>query len=139
MAKFTYFIRERVKLNGVERGTNFETSINGINYADSRTMSIPSGSTTEILNLDNLPGAGTFVSSSVKYIRVTNFSTGPVNLQVSGSTAELNFLLQASGSFMINSEYVNETFDNFEYGDLRSIKASPVNSQAVIGYFIVAT
>jgi hypothetical protein len=139
MAKFTYFIRERVKLNGVERGTNFETSINGINYADSRTMSIPSGSTTEILNLDNLPGAGTFVSSSVKYIRVTNFSTGPVNLQVSGSTAELNFLLQASGSFMINSEYINETFDNFEYGDLRSIKASPVNSQAVIGYFIVAT
>lgn len=139
MAKFTYFIRERVKLNGVERGTNFETSINGINYADSRTMSIPSGSTTEILNLGNLPGAGTFVSSSVKYIRVTNFSTGPVNLQVSGSTAELNFLLQASGSFMVNSEYVNETFDNFEYGDLRSIKASPVNSQAVIGYFIVAT
>jgi hypothetical protein len=139
MAKFTYFIRERVKLNGVERGTNFETSINGINYADSRTMSIPSGSTTEILNLDNLPGAGTFVSSSVKYIRVTNFSTGPVNLQVSGSTAELNFLLQASGSFMINSEYINETFDNFEYGDLRSIKASPINSQAVIGYFIVAT
>jgi hypothetical protein len=139
MAKFTYFIRERVKLDGVERGTNFETSITGINYADSRTMSIPSGSITEILNLNNLPGAGTFVSSSVKYIRVTNFSTGPVNLQVSGSTAELNFLLQASGSFMINSEYVNETFDNFEYGDLRSIKASPVNSQATIGYFIVAT
>jgi hypothetical protein len=46
MAKFTYFIRERVKLDGVERGTNFETSITGINYADSRTMSIPSGSIT---------------------------------------------------------------------------------------------
>ena len=43
MAKFTYFIRERVKLNGVERGTNFETSMTGIKYADSRIMSIPSG------------------------------------------------------------------------------------------------
>jgi hypothetical protein len=139
MAKFTYFIRERVKLNGVERGTNFETSINGINYADSRIMSIPSGSTTEILNLNNLPGAGTFVSSSVRYARVTNMSTGSVNLQVSGSTAELNFLLQGSGSFMFSSEYVNETFSNFEYGDLRSIKASPVDSQATIGYFIVTT
>lgn len=139
MAKFTYFIRERVKLNGVERGTNFETSINGINYADSRVMSIPSGSTTEILNLNNLPGAGTFVSSSVRYARVTNMSTGSVNLQVSGSTAELNFLLQGSGSFMFSSEYVNETFSNFEYGDLRSIKASPVDSQATIGYFIVTT
>jgi hypothetical protein len=42
MAKFTYFIRERLKLNGVERGTNFETSITGVNYADSRVMSVPS-------------------------------------------------------------------------------------------------
>ena len=139
MAKFTYFIRERVKLNGVERGTNFETSITGINYADSRVISIPSESVTEIINLDNLPGAGTFVSSSVKYARITNMSTGSVNLQVSGSTAEMNFLLQGSGSFMFSSEYVNETFSNFEYGDLRSIKASPVDPQATLGYFIATT
>ena len=33
MANFTYFIRERVKLNGVERGTNVEKTIQGINYA----------------------------------------------------------------------------------------------------------
>ena len=70
MAKFTYFIRERLKLNGVERGTNFETSITGINYADSRVMSIPTGSVTEIINLAALPGAGTFVSSSVRYARI---------------------------------------------------------------------
>ena len=139
MAKFTYFIRERVKLNGVERGTNFETSITGINYADSRVISIPSESVTEIINLDNLPGAGTFVSSSVKYARITNMSTGSVNLQVSGSTAEMNFLLQGSGSFMFSSEYVNETFSNFEYGNLRSIKASPVDPQATLGYFIATT
>jgi len=139
MAKFTYFIRERVKLNGVERGTNFETSIDDIKYADSRVMQIPSGSVTEILNLAALPGAGTFVSSSVRYARVTNFSTGSINLQVSGSTAQFNFLLQGSGSFMFSSEYVNETFSNFEYGDLRSIKATPEDSEATIGYFIATT
>lgn len=139
MAKFTYFIRERVKLNGVERGTNFETSMTGINYADSRIMSIPSGSVTEIINLAALPGAGQFVSSSVMYARITNISTGSVNLQVSGSTAEFNFLLQGSGSFMFGSEFVSDQFANFQYGDLRSIKASPQDSEATIGYFIVTT
>ncbi len=139
MAKFTYFIRERVKLEGVERGTNYETSITGINYADGRVMSIPSGSVTEIVNLDNLPGAGTFVSSSVRYARVTNMSTGSVNLEVSGSSAQLHFLLQGSGSFMFSSEFVNETFSGFEYGDLKSIKASPLDSRATLGYFIAST
>ena len=139
MAKFTYFIRERLKLNGVERGTNFETSITGINYADSRVMSIPSGSVTEIINLDALPGAGTFVSSSVRYARISNLSTGSINLQLSGSTDQFNFLLQGSGSFIFGSEYVSGQFNDFTYGDLRSVKASPVDSEATLGYFIVTT
>ena len=139
MAKFTYFIRERLKLNGVERGTNFETSITGINYADSRVMSIPSGSVTEVINLDALPGAGTFVSSSVRYARISNLSTGSINLQLSGSTDQFNFLLQGSGNFIFSSEYVSSQFNNFTYGDLRSVKASPVDSEATLGYFIVTT
>lgn len=139
MADFTYFIRERVKLNGVERGTNVERTITGINYADERVMSIPSGSITEIINLDNLPGAGTFVSSSIKYARITNLSTGSINLQISGSTSEMNFLVTENGSFTFSSEFVNETFNDFEYGDLRSVKASPVESQATISYFLVTT
>ena len=139
MAKFTYFIRERLKLNGVERGTNFETSITGINYADSRVMSIPSGSVTEIINLAALPGAGTFVSSSVRYARITNMSAGAINLQLSGSTDQFNILLRGSGSFIFNSEHVSGQFNNFTYGNLRSVKASPVDSEATLGYFIVTT
>lgn len=139
MANFTYFIRERVKLNGIERGTNVEKTIEGINYADTRVMSIPSGSLTEVINLDNLPGAGTFVSSSVKYIRISNLSTESINLQISGSSTEMNYLVQGNGTFMLNSEFVNETFSDFEYGDLRSIKASPVDTSATLSYFIATT
>lgn len=139
MANFTYFIRERVKLNGVERGTNVEISIPDVNYADGRVMSIPSGSMTEIINVDGLPGAGTFVSSSIKYARLTNLSTGSVNIQVSGSASEMNYLVTGSGSFIFSSEYVSNTFSNFSYGDLRSIKATPIDSEATISYFIVTT
>ena len=139
MANFTYFIRERVKLNGIERGTNIEVRIPGINHSDSRIMNIPSGSITEIINVENLPGAGQFVSSSIKYARISNLSTGSINLEISGSTSQMNYLISGSGSFMFSTEFVNETFNSFTYGDLKSIKASPLDPNATVGYFIALT
>lgn len=139
-ANFTYFIRERVKLEGVERGTNVEIRIPSISYADNRIMNIPSGSVTEVINVDNLPGAGQFVSSSIKYARITNISNDNIDLHISGSTSEQHYLLAPSGSFMFSSEYVNETFNDFEYGDLRSIKAQSIEAAgSTIGYFIALT
>lgn len=143
-ANFTYFIRERVKLEGVERGTNVEIRIPSISYADNRVMNIPSGSVTEVMNVDNLPGAGQFVSSSIKYARLTNLSDDSIDLQISGSTSNQHYLLSPSGSFMFSSEYVNEEFNNFEYGDLRSIKARSIGSgedgfSSTLGYFIALT
>ena len=135
-ANFTYFIRERVKLEGVERGTNVEVRIPSISYADNRVMNIPSG----VINVDNLPGAGTFVSSSIKYARVTNLSNDNIDLQISGSTSNQHYLLSPSGSFMFSSEYVSDSFSNFTYGDLRSIKAQSIDSTgSTIGYFIALT
>jgi len=139
MANFTYFIRERVKLNGIERGTSVEVRMPGINHSDSRVMNIPSGSVTEIINVANLPGAGQFVSSSIKYARITNFSSGSINLEISGSTSKMNYLVSGSGSFMFSSEFVNETFNSFTYGDLKSVKASPLDPNATVGYFIALT
>ena len=140
MANFTYFIRERVKLEGVERGTNVEIRIPSISYADNRVMNIPSGSEVEVINIANLPGAGQFVSSSIKYARITNLSEENIDLHVSGSTSEQHYLLSPSGSFMFSSEYVNETFNDFEYGDLRSIKAQSIHSSgSSLSYFICTT
>jgi hypothetical protein len=143
-ANFTYFIRERVKLEGVERGTNVEIRIPSISYADNRVMNIPANVHTEVFNVDNLPGAGTFVSSSIKYARLTNLSDDSIDLQIFGSTSNQHYLLSPSGSFMFSSEYVNEEFNNFEYGDLRSIKARSIGSgedgfSSTLGYFIALT
>ena len=140
MANFTYFIRERVKINGRERGTSRETTLTGINYADSRIMSIPSGAMTEIINVAALPGAGTFVSSSLQYARISNMSTGSINLQILvGTSTTYNFLVAGSGSFIINSALATSTFTNFTYGDIKSVKASPMDSQAIVEYFVATT
>ena len=133
MGNFTYFIRERVQLNGIERGSNYEATINDIKSADNRVMSIYTGSLTEIINLNS------FISGSVKYVRVTNISTGSINLQLSGSSAQLNLKLDANGSLVFSSEYISSTFNNFVYGNLQSIKGSPIDRESVITYFIVTT
>lgn len=139
MANFTYFIRERVKISGRERGTSHETTLTGINYADSRIMYIPSGTMTEVINMAALPGAGTFPSSSLQYARISNMSAGPINLQISASSATYNFLVSGSGSFVISTALATSAFNNFTYGDIRSIKASPVDTTAVLEYFVATT
>ena len=40
---------------------------------------------------------------------------------------------------MFSTEFVNETFNSFTYGDLKSIKASPLDPNATVGYFIALT
>lgn len=139
MANFTYFIRERVKINGVERGTNYEATISDVNHADNRVMTLQSGSMVDIVKLDDIVGAGTFVSSSLAYLRLSNHSTGSVNVQITGSAASTNLLLEGKGTLMLNTEFADNTFSNFEYGSISSIKAQPVESTAVIEYFVVTT
>ena len=89
MADFTLFIKERVLLEGTERGSDYILTISGIENADNRIVTIPSGSETTIFKYNDAPGAGTFTSSSFKYGRVSNYSTTTtVNLKVSSSSEE---------------------------------------------------
>lgn len=139
MANFTYLIKERVNINGQERGTTTEHTITGVNYSDSRIMLIPSGTVTEILNFAELPGAGTFVTGSVKYVRITNTSTGSINLEISASNAEIKHVVNGNGSFMVSTEQIPNITGSLEQGRILSIKASAVENPATINYFIVTS
>ena len=48
MADFTLLIKERVLLEGTERGSDYSLTISNINNADNRIVTIPSGSETTI-------------------------------------------------------------------------------------------
>jgi len=92
MADFTVQIIENIKLNGVQRGSQVNKIISGINYTDNRILNTFSGSETTIFSLSDVDGAGTFVTSSLKYARITNIdTTASINLKVSSSTEQLNF------------------------------------------------
>ena len=145
MADFIIKIQEQISLNGVQRGSEVSKTISGINYTDNRILNTSSGSETTIFSLSDTVGAGQFLTSSLKYARVSNNSTTvPVNLKVSSSTEQLNFKIDAGGSFMLSTS--NITGSNlsrsdavFTYGDIASLKVEPSGSSAKVEYIIATT
>ena len=138
MAIFTLKIVEQLTLNGDDVGSSVTQTINNINFMDNRILNVPSGSVTTIFSLDNLPGAGTFVSSSFQYGRVTNNSTTvPVKLIVSSSTEAMSFLIATGSSFMLSTSKITGSTSGLNFNDIKSIKVEPSGSVASIEYYVI--
>ena len=140
MATFTSQIYELLTLNGDNVGSSVTNTINNVNYVDNRIFSIPSGSVTTLLSMDSVPGAGTFVTSSVQYVRVTNNSTTvPVKLIVSSSTEAMRYLIATGSSYMMSTSKMTGSTSGLNFSDVKSVKAEPSGSSASIEYYIVTT
>jgi len=142
MATFTSQIFEILTLNGDNVGSSVINTINDINYVDNRILSIPTGSITTLFSMDDKPGAGTFVTSSIKYIRVTNTSPiVPVKLIVSSSTEAMSYLITAGSSYMLSTSKITGSVDSgsFNFSDIKSVKAQPSGSVATLEYYIATT
>jgi hypothetical protein len=140
MATFTSQIFEILTLNGDNVGSSVTQTINNINYVDNRILSVPSGSVTTLFSFDNVPGAGTFVTSSVQYVRVTNNSaTTPIKLIVSSSTEAMSYLIATGSSYMMSSTKMTGSTSGLSFSDIKSVKVEPSGSSASIEYYIVTT
>ena len=144
MATFTSQIFEILTLNGDNVGSSVTQTINNINYVDNRILSVPTGSVTTLFSMDSVPGAGTFVTSSVQYVRVTNNSTvTPIKLIVSSSTEAMSYLIATGSSYMISTSKmtgsVSVSTSSFNFSDIQSVKVQPSSSAASIEYYIVTT
>ena len=142
MPTLSLIIQESLFLDDNDRSNLYRKQIEDVNYLDHRTVSVPSGSETTLFKFDNLPGAGTFVTSSLKYARISNLSeTIPVNIKVSSSLDNFNFRVDAGGTFMVNTSKVTGSFDStvFSYDDIQYIAAEPSSSAAKIEYYIATS
>jgi hypothetical protein len=145
MADFTVKIQETISLEGVHRGSEFSQTISGINYTDNRILNTTSGSETTIFSLGDTEGAGTFLTSSLKYARISNYSSDvPVNLKVSSSVEQLNFKVDTGGSFVLTTSEITGSILSgsdpvFTYDNVSSIKVEPSGSSAKIEYIIATT
>ena len=140
MATFTSQIFEILTLNGDNVGSSVTQTINNINFVDNRIFSVPSGSVTTIFNMDSVPGAGTFVTSSVKYIRVTNTSTTTsIKLIVSSSTEAMSYLIATGSSYMMSTSKMTGSTSGLVFDDIKSVKVEPSGSAATLEYYIATT
>jgi hypothetical protein len=144
-AKLTVRVTEEVTLNGKELGNTNTHTLFGINEVSERIFTIPTSQVT-ILSASSAVGAGTFLSSSIKYIRVTNLDDANyVRLSfASGSSATSNtsdFKLEADRTMLFtNTAYsgsaANVTFGAFnDFTDLKGV----ANSASVDIELFVAT
>ena len=140
MATFTSQIFEILNLNGDNVGSSVTQTINNINYVDNRILSVPSGTVTTLFSMDSVPGAGTFVTSSVQYVRVTNgASSPPIKLIVSSSTEAMSYLIAAGSSYMISTSKMTGSISSLTFDDIKSVKVQPSGSAASIEYYIATT
>jgi hypothetical protein len=140
MATFTSQIFEILTLNGDNVGSSVTQTINNINYVDNRILSVPTGSVTTLFSMDSVPGAGTFVTSSVQYVRITNNSTvTPIKLIVSSSTEAMSYLIATGSSYMISTSKMTGSTSGLDFNDIKSVKVQPSSSAASIEYYIVTT
>jgi hypothetical protein len=140
MATFTSQIYEILTLNGDNVGSSVTQTINDINYVDNRILSIPSGAVTTLFNMEATPGAGTFVTSSIKYVRVTNTSAlTPVKLIVSSSTEAMSYLIATGSSYMMSTSKMTGSTSGLSFSDVKSVKVEPSGSSGSIEYYIATT
>lgn len=140
MATFTSQIYEILTLNGDNVGSSVTNTINNVNYVDNRILNVPSGSVTTLFSMDSVPGAGTFVTSSIQYIRVTNNSaTVPVKLIVSSSIEAMSYLIATGSSYMMSTSKMTGSTSGISFNDVKSVKVEPSGSSASIEYYIVTT
>ena len=138
MAIFTLKITEQLTLNGDDVGSSVTQTISNINYIDNRILSIPTGSVTTIFSMDSVPGAGTFVTSSFQYGRITNNSTVvPIKLIVSSSTEAMSFLIATGSSFLLSTSKITGSTTGLLFNDIKSVKIEPSGSEASIEYYIL--
>ena len=140
MATFTSQIFEILTLNGDNVGSSVTNTINNVNYVDNRILSVPTGSVTTLFSMDSVPGAGTFVTSSVQYVRVTNNSNiTPIKLIISTSKEAMSFLIATGSSYMMSTSKMTGSTSGLVFDDVQSVKVQPSSSAASIEYYIVTT
>ena len=115
-------------------------TISGVTNVDHRILTCPQTTSIDLFNIDGPnPGAGTFPSSSLKYIRITNldnsFSTA---ITISGSNGTFTQELTPTSSMFIASSKITSSKFNGNFEDnISYVKAYAISGSTDIEYTLI--
>ena len=115
-------------------------NITNVSNIDHRFLTCPASTSINLVNIDGPnPGAGTFPSISLQYIRITNLdSTNSIAITVSGSQGSFTQNLSATSTTFFASADMTSSRFNGTFGDtIQTISAYAASSSVDVEYILI--
>jgi hypothetical protein len=130
---------EQVVRNNVIKNEVVHT-IDNVTNVDHRILTCPVSTSVDLFNVNGpIPGAGTFPSSSLKYVRITNLDdTNSIAITLSGSQGQFTQELTPSNTlFMAGSQITSSNF-NGTFGDnIEFVTAYALSGSVDVEYVLI--
>jgi hypothetical protein len=134
-------ISEEIELNGKKSGNTNTHKIKNINEVSERIFTaLTTG--TDIIALSSATGAGTFINSNVKYVRVTNLdNTNFARLAIITDGTDVHVKLPALDSFVLSTSLAGAANDSsaVTFDNITSIKAWADTASVDIEVFVASS
>ena len=149
-ATLTVQVKEEITLNGRKLGAQNVHKIKSINEVSERILSVPTSQVT-ILGLSSSVGAGTYITSDVKYIRLTNLDNANfVRLTfVSGSSTDagakansFDVKLEAERTMIFTNASMSGSNENLtfsSFSNFTDLKATADTASVDVELFVAST
>ena len=96
-------VTENVILNNEDHGSTNSVAITGINEVSKRIMSLTANTDITLATFSTTPAAGQFVTSAVKYVRITNLDdANSVNINLGGAAENVWIYLDWGRSLILS-------------------------------------
>jgi hypothetical protein len=96
-------VTEAVVLNNEDHGSTNSVAITGVNEVSKRIMSLTANTDITLATFSTVPAAGQFITSSVKYVRITNLDdANSVNINLGGAAENVWIYLDWGRSLILS-------------------------------------
>ena len=137
-------IKEEIYLKNKNQGATTELSISDINEVATRIVTAPTSEVT-IISFSTAVAAGTYVESSVRYIKITNFDdTNYTTLNIEGdNSTDFSVRLDPGASHLIISSKSTGVVDYADISgatleDLTGVKATANTAACDLEIFVAS-
>ena len=138
---FRIKIKEEHIVKGVKTLNETYFTIGNVTNVDRRIVTIPPTTSIDLINVNGIdPGAGTFPSSSMKYVRVTNLDTSSsmaVSFTASNDDRWSMECLPTSSLMFSSPNVTGSEFNGTFIDDITNISVYSLSSSLDVEYVVV--
>lgn len=138
---FQIKIKEEHIVKGIKTINESFYTIGSVTNVDRRIVTIPPTTSIDLININGVnPGAGTFPSSSIKYVRVSNLDTTSslaVSFTSSDDSSWSMECLPTSSIMFSSSKTTGSNFNGTFTDDITNIAVYSLSSSLDVEYVVV--